>query len=150
MENEKKDVTGDAPKKEEPVNEESSKEKTVKEVFDSLNEDQKNLLYAMVAEALEEGDNNKNDDEGEKKEMKHNVFENENNAILMHQARKEFEEAVIKDAKTFGSMKESLVNTWSMRSTPPAWTPKAKSTGAMSRALTASVIWTSCFLTRRI
>lgn len=109
MDNEKKDVTGDAPKKEEPVNEESGKEKTVKEVFDSLNEDQKNLLYAMVAEALEEGDNNKNDDEGEKKEMKHNVFENENNAILMHQARKEFEEAVIKDAKTFGSMKESFM-----------------------------------------
>lgn len=108
MDNEKKDVTGEAPKKEEPVNEESSKEKTVKEVFDSLNEDQKNLLYAMVAEALEEGDNNKND-EGEKKEMKHNVFENENNAILMHQARKEFEEAVIKDAKTFGSMKESFM-----------------------------------------
>ena len=109
MDNEKKDVTGDAPKKEEPVNEESGKEKTVKEVFDSLNEDQKSLLYAMVAEALEEGDNNKNDDEGEKKEMKHNVFENENNAILMHQARKEFEEAVIKDAKTFGSMKDSFM-----------------------------------------
>lgn len=109
MDNEKKDVTGEAPKKEEPGNEESKKEKTVKEVFDTFNEDQKTLLYAMVAEALEEGDNNKNDDEGEKKEMKHNVFENENNAILMHQARREFEEAVIKDAKTFGSMKESFM-----------------------------------------
>lgn len=87
------------------------KDPTAKEVFDTMNEDQKNLLYAMVGAALEDGDDEDENDnkEGEKKEMKHNIFENENNAALIHQARKDFEEAVIKDAKTFGSMKESFM-----------------------------------------
>ena len=89
--------------------------KTAKDVFDSMNEEQKNLLYAMVGAALDEsGDNNSDEDDsdeekGEKKEMKHNVFENESNSVLMHQAREEFEQAVIKDAKSFGSMKESFL-----------------------------------------
>ena len=85
------------------------KDPTAKEVFDTMNEDQKNLLYAMVGAALEEGDDEEDNKEGEKKEMKHNIFENENNAALVYQARKDFEEAVIKDAKTFGSMKESFM-----------------------------------------
>ena len=85
------------------------KDPTAKEVFDTMNEDQKNLLYAMVGAALEDGDDEEDNKEGENKEMKHNIFENENNAALIHQARKDFEEAVIKDAKTFGSMKESFM-----------------------------------------
>ena len=93
-------------KVEEKINE---KDPTAKEVFDTMNEDQKNLLYAMVGAALEEGDKENNNNEGEKKEMRHNVFENENNAALIYQARKDFEESVIKDAKTFGSMKESFM-----------------------------------------
>ena len=84
--------------------------KTVKDVFDSMNEEQKNLLYAMVGAALDDsGDDDSDEEKGEKKEMKHNVFENESNSVLMHQAREEFEQAVIKDAKSFGSMKESFL-----------------------------------------
>ena len=43
-----------------------------KEVYNSMNEDQKTLLHYMVGQALEE-----NSDEEEEKEVKHNVFENE-------------------------------------------------------------------------
>lgn len=47
-------------------------EKTVQEVFDTLNEEQKTVVYALIGQALE--DNEK----GEEKEMNHNVFENDN------------------------------------------------------------------------
>ena len=99
------------------------KEKTGNEVFNTLNDEQKTLVYALVGAALEEGgkkksnskveddDEEEDDDEGEEKEMKHNVFDNDNinNTIALNEARKEFEAAVIKDAKAFGSMKESFL-----------------------------------------
>ena len=91
------------------------KEKTGNEVFATLNDEQKTLVYALVGAALEEGSNKKKsdekEDEGEEKEMKHNVFDNDNvnNTIALNEARKEFEAAVIKDAKAFGSMKESFL-----------------------------------------
>ena len=88
-------------KKEEP------KEKTVQDVFDTLTEEQKTVVYALVGMALDEkGDNN---NEGENKEMKHNVFEKEEKDAYIATARKEFEQAVIKDAKSFGSMRESFL-----------------------------------------
>ena len=89
------------------------KEKTGNEVFETLNDEQKTLVYALVGAALEEGGkkNSEKEDEGEEKEMKHNVFDNDNtnNAIALNEARKEFEAAVIKDAKSFGSMRESYM-----------------------------------------
>lgn len=96
-------------KKEEAVEEkkESSKEKTVQDVFDTLNEEQKTVVYALVGMALDEKSDKK--DEGEDKEMKHNVFEKEEKDAYIASARKEFEQAVIKDSKSFGSMKESYL-----------------------------------------
>lgn len=54
-------------------NEQASSEKTVQEVFDTLNEEQKTVVYALIGEALE-GKQNEGDDE----EVKHNVFEQDN------------------------------------------------------------------------
>lgn len=79
-------------------------DKTVQEVFDTMNEDQKKVCYAMVGAALEEA-GVKNDDGGE--EMKHNAFDTEdNNDYLMHA---EFEAAVMSDAKRCGSVKEAFL-----------------------------------------
>ena len=56
-------------------------EKTVKDVFDTLNEEQKTVVYALIGKALEDakkGKTSDNDDEEnmeEDEEMKHNVFE---------------------------------------------------------------------------
>ena len=48
-------------------------EKTVKDVFDSLNDEQKTVVYAIIGEIL---DNNKEDEEdGGDEQMKHNVFD---------------------------------------------------------------------------
>lgn len=46
---------------------------TIKDVFDAMTETQKNVVYALIGEAL---DNNNNDDEGDE-EMKHNLFDND-------------------------------------------------------------------------
>ena len=45
------------------------KEKTVKEVFDTLNEDQKNVVYALIGQALE--DAGVSDGEDDEEDMKH-------------------------------------------------------------------------------
>ena len=54
--------------KEEPKKEEPKKEKTVKDVFDTLTEEQKTVVYALIGQALE--DAGVSDDEDEKN-MKH-------------------------------------------------------------------------------
>ena len=57
----------------------SKGDKTVQDVIDTMNEDQKTVLYAMVGEALQSGGSNDDDDdpEGGNKEMKHNNFDAE-------------------------------------------------------------------------
>ena len=88
--------------------EETKKEKTVKDVFDSLTEEQKTVVYAMIGQALEESAGETND-EGEDKTMKHNVFsdqqEETQNNTLSHSEMA----TIIGDAKRYGSMKESFL-----------------------------------------
>lgn len=76
------DSDDDEKKKEEekmPAPSESEKDtkgKTLKEVFDTMNEEQQNVCYAMVGMALEDAEGKKsNDDDKEEKEMKHNSFD---------------------------------------------------------------------------
>ena len=98
----------DDEKKAAPTAEE--KGKTVAEVFETLNEEQKQAVYAIVGEALEDKEDasdDKNNKEGEDEEMKHNVFENDSkNDTLAHS---EIIAEAIKDAKRYGSMKESFL-----------------------------------------
>ena len=86
-----------------------AKDLTVEEVIDTMNEDQKTVLYYMVSKAMESGrDNKTEDDEEEDEDMKHNVFdtdEKENENVLSHDAM----ETIITDAKRLGSMKESVL-----------------------------------------
>lgn len=60
--------------KQETKTDEKSKEKTVQDVIDSMTEEQKTVMYAMVGQALQESDD---EDSKGGKEMKHNLFENE-------------------------------------------------------------------------
>ena len=90
--------------------ENEKKEKTVQEVFDTLNEEQKTVVYAMIGQALESsGDNDENEEsEGGNKDMKHNVFDKETatGAVLKHSD----EEAIIALARTsaVGSFQEAV------------------------------------------
>ena len=88
-----------------------NKEKTVQDVVDSMTEEQRNVMYALIGQALE-GENVKHSNENEnggEEEMKHNVFENENvkdnKDVLTHSE----EEAILRDAKRYGSLRESCL-----------------------------------------
>lgn len=63
-------------------------EKTVAEVFDTLTEEQKNVVYALIGMAMEDNENNEDGDDADDKggnSMKHNVFDvEENKDILTH------------------------------------------------------------------
>ena len=94
---------------------EGNKEKTIKDVVDSMSEEQKNVLYALVGQALEGKEmaqsaieENNNIEDGGEQEMKHNVFEGketDNKNVLSHDAM----ETIFKDAKRYGSLKESFL-----------------------------------------
>lgn len=90
--------------------EENNKEKTVQDVFDTLNEEQKNVVYALIGQALESENQNEEKDKnkGEDSTMKHNVFdketENKDNVISHSEMQ-----AIIADAKRYGSMKDSAL-----------------------------------------
>ena len=81
-------------------------EKTLQDVFDELTEEQKNVVYALIGQALEDaGVNGK--DEGDN-EMKQNVFDNDemnSGNVLSHSDMMD----IISDAKRYGSMKDSFL-----------------------------------------
>ena len=85
--------------------------KTVAEIIESMNEEQKTVMYGMIGEALkhvdekEEDDGDENTDE-EENEVKHNVFDNEDQKdVLSHSDM----QAIFADAKRHGSLKESVL-----------------------------------------
>lgn len=85
----------------------NNKEETVQDVFDTLTEKQKNVVYALIGQALE--DNSEDyDEEGNEEDMKHNVFDQdgyEMDNVLTHSEI----ETIINDAKRYGSLKDSFL-----------------------------------------
>jgi HK97 family phage prohead protease len=83
-------------------------EETVADVFNTLTEKQKTVVYAMIGQAIEDNEKEDNNSEGGDEEMKHNVFdkdtENQEN-VLSHDAM----ETIIADGKRYGSLKESFL-----------------------------------------
>lgn len=82
----------------------SGEDKTVQEVFDSLTEEQKTVVYALIGQALEDGE-----DEGGDETMKHNVFDQDEitqDNVLTHADQME----IIKMAKgsNVGSLKAAI------------------------------------------
>ena len=82
-------------------------EKTVKEIVDSMTEEQKKVMYAIIGQLFGEIDKSDEESEGGTEEMKHNVFDQDEKQenTLSHAAM----ETIIGDAKRFGSMKESFL-----------------------------------------
>lgn len=83
-------------------------DKTLQDVFDTLNDEQKDLVYALVAEAIDGAQNNKNDNDEGDENMKHNVFDTDSGEKLEVLSHSEMQ-AIIADAKKYGSMKESAL-----------------------------------------
>lgn len=107
----------DKKEEEKPVNEEHKYEKktedeeTVSDVFETLSEKQKTVVYAMIGQALEENEkseDNDNDSKGGDNTMKHNVFDTEDNTqgnFLSHADA----EAIFADVKRYGSLRDAVL-----------------------------------------
>lgn len=86
--------------------------RTVQDVVDSMSEEQKQVMYYLIGQMMENKDGDDSDDEaehadedGEVLEMKHNVFDKETvqKATLSHSAQA----AIIERAKKLGSMHDA-------------------------------------------
>ena len=79
-----------------------SDERTVGDVINEMTEEQKNVLYALVGQALDSGEEEEDD------EVRHNVFDTdyrEEGAYLSHSDQAD----IISDMKKYGSLKESFL-----------------------------------------
>ena len=88
--------------------EKSEDDETITDVWNSMNEKQQKLAYAMIGMALEHNDNNENvESEGGNETMKHNVFDKETQEknVLSHSET----QAIFTDAKRLGSLRESFI-----------------------------------------
>ena len=111
--------------KEDEMENDNKKEKTVQDVVDSMSEEQRNVMYALIGQALEDvkhndeetedvkhsedaENQNENNGEGEDNEMKHNVFENDNNKQNNTLSQADME-MILKNAKRCGSLKEAVL-----------------------------------------
>lgn len=90
-----------------PENTKPENEETVADVFNTLTEKQKTVVYAMIGQALEEGESE--EDKEDEPDMKHNVFENDEiqkDGVLTHSDQS----AIIDLAKSNGggSLKHAI------------------------------------------
>ena len=104
----KKDNKEEDAKMEEEKKEDNN-EKTIGDVLATLNEEQKEAVAALVGQALEDGDAKKENEDGGNEDMKHNVFENDNENqgnVLSHSDAR----AIIELAKksNVGSLKNAM------------------------------------------
>jgi len=95
-------------------NKERKNEETVADVFNTLTEKQKMVVYAMIGQALEEKEKSEDNDDddndnskGGNKTMKHNVFDQEydKNDVLSHSEM----EAIFSDVKRYGSLRDAVL-----------------------------------------
>lgn len=76
--------TENSKKEETTVTEENktdNKEKTIGEIFDTFTDEQKQVVYALIGQALKDAETSKDEDEDNDEggnDVKHNVFENDN------------------------------------------------------------------------
>lgn len=102
----------------------SDEEKTVADVINSMTEEQKNVMYAMIGRAMddqgesdpESEDNNDDDSKGGTNTMKHNVFDKDDRQkenVLVHSDGSEVSgeeiSTIFGDIKRYGSLKDSVL-----------------------------------------
>lgn len=86
-------------------------EKTVKEVFDTLTEEQKNVVYAIIGSALDEGKGGESNDKGDGEEdnTMHHCFENDNGGTMLKHSLDDIN-SVIATASKHGTLRDALLD----------------------------------------
>lgn len=123
--NKQEDKADDGEKRDNPEKKtDSDEEKTVADVINSMTEEQKNVMYAMIGQAMddqgesdpESEDNNDDDFKGGTNTMKHNVFDKDDRQkenVLVHSDGSEVSSEEIStifgDIKRYGSLKDSVL-----------------------------------------
>ena len=107
---EEKSNMADTEKKAAP--EAENKEKTVKDVFDTLTEEQKTVVYALIGQALEDAgvsddENEAEHSEGGNNDMYHNVFDREEEMQANYLTHAD-EAEILSMARAAGSFKKGL------------------------------------------
>ena len=83
-----------------------NKEETVEDVFNTLTEKQKNVVYAIIGSAMASKEDD--DDDGEEDDaVKQNVFDKDTNATVLKHSIEEINN-VVKTAKSHGTMKAAF------------------------------------------
>ncbi len=150
---EKETMAEEATKK--PAEEAANKEETVEDVFNTLSEKQKTVVYAIIGQALEDAGVTDSEDEKESKgetNMKHNVFENdtqdntlihddEGNALTHSDV-----EAIFADAKRYGSLKDSAL-AHGITNIDYLF-PEAKTVGNVPELISRDMDWVSKFMSK--
>lgn len=114
LEHSEKQNTNEEKEKETMANEtKQENEKTVEEVFNTLTDEQKTVVYALIGQALEdkaneEDEEDEEDTKGGNETMKHNVFDQEEENMENTISHSDMM-AVINDTKRYGSMKDSAI-----------------------------------------
>lgn len=119
------DKADDGEKKDDPEKKtDSDGDKTVADVINSMTEEQKNVMYAMIGQAMddqgesdpESEDNNDDDSKGGTNTMKHNVFDKDDRQkenVLVHsdgsEVSREEISTIFGDIKRYGSLKDSVL-----------------------------------------
>ncbi|MBO7449809.1 MAG: phage major capsid protein [Clostridiales bacterium] len=85
--------------------EHADSEKTVADVFESMTDEQKNVVYAIVGAALEDAGVDYNEED---EEVKHNVFDEEHDDNVNTLSHADMEE-IFKDAKRLGSLRDAVL-----------------------------------------
>lgn len=111
----------DDKKDDEGTKEDPDSRKTIKDVFDSMTEEQRTAAYYVITQALnndaDDDDDNDNDQKEDKEDMKHNVFDRDDTdkmeGVIMHSdgtpVTVEEVSTIFADAKRYGSLKDSVL-----------------------------------------
>lgn len=86
-------------------------EKTVKEVFDTLTEEQKNVVYAIIGSALDEGKGGESDNEGDGEEdnTMHHCFEDNNSGTVLKHSLDDIN-GIIATASKHGTLRDAFLD----------------------------------------
>lgn len=117
-----KNMANERPEENQQETQNTSGEKTVREVFNTLNEEQKKVVYFLIGKAVEDakaGKGGSAPDEvehgyyGGEDDMYYNAFEQQSdgmgNDVLTHDAFMALQDECFADAKKYGSLKEAVI-----------------------------------------
>lgn len=111
--NKDEDQDKNDPKKDEPGKDDPEDDKTIADVYNSMTDEQKNVIDYMVGQIAEEMSKDKKEnknDKGGDKTMKHNVFDQDGNPVESNVLTHADQMAIITSAKSsnVGSLKAAL------------------------------------------